>query len=425
MDALRASYISIKTNNMKHTVITIAIALLVAATGFCGNPKKERKTLAQAEELIAQKKYLSAYKFLDKYDPRNENSDIFLKKVDIVQNYFLFNIMNQIFCLDDIPFDKDVEDLRGNEEASGCSSVMFAIDTIAQRLLEKEPNNCRLHRCLGEYYNSAADRFGDNWLDNTSSSQLDLRIRARKNLLKAEEFGCKDDKLFSDIALTYMYEELFTDARDYLKKAIAYSSDTVADYYYNLAVTYYFDENNGDIQQAIANVAIAARHYTREDMLGDSYFMIGSCYLRTEDYQQALQNFKKTEKYHPGQYYNLSNMMVCNLKLGSDEYKDNVHTIIDIYGDHTGAINEMVQQFYATDPSKCGALEEILKNEISSAVNPQVKANMQFSFGILLYNQNKKAEAREQLLAAKQFFETYEHFEDVLSYINDLLKKCK
>ncbi|MBO7541836.1 MAG: hypothetical protein J6T33_09280, partial [Bacteroidales bacterium] len=63
---------------MKHTVITIAIALLVAATGFCGNPKKERKTLAQAEELITQKKYLSAYKVLDKYDPRNENPDIFL-----------------------------------------------------------------------------------------------------------------------------------------------------------------------------------------------------------------------------------------------------------------------------------------------------------------------------------------------------------
>ena len=410
---------------MKHTIITIAIALLVAATGFCSNPKKERKTLAQAEELIAQKKYLSAYKVLDVYDPRNENSVIFLKKVDIVQNYFLFNIMNQIFCLDDIPFDKDVEDLRGNEEASGCSSVMFAIDTIAQRLLEKEPNNCRLHRCLGEYYNSAADRFGDNWLDNTSSSQLDLRIRARKNLLKAEEFGCKDDKLFSDIALTYMYEELFSYARDYLKKAIAYSSDTVADYYYNLAVTYYFDENNGDIQQAIANVAIAARHYTREDMLGDSYFMLGSCYLRTDDYPLAIQNFKKAEKFHPGQYYNLSNMMVCNLKLGSDEYKDNVQKIINIYGDQTGAVNEMVQQFYATDQSKCNELEEILKNEISSAVVPQVKANIQFSLGILLYNQNKKTEAREQLLATKKFFETYEHFEDVLSYINDLLKKCK
>ena len=69
---------------MKHTIITIAIVLLVAATCFCGNPKKERKTLAQAEELIAQKKYLSAYKFLDKYDPKNEKSVIFLKKVDIV-----------------------------------------------------------------------------------------------------------------------------------------------------------------------------------------------------------------------------------------------------------------------------------------------------------------------------------------------------
>lgn len=410
---------------MKHTIITIAIVLLVAATGFCGNPKKERKTLAQAEELIAQKKYLSAYKFLDKYDPKNEKSVIFLKKVDIVQNYFLFNIMNQIFCLDDIPLDKTVEELRGNEEASGCSSVMFAIDTIAQRLLEKEPNNCLLYKCLGEYYNSAADRFGDNWLDSKSASQLDLRIRARKNLLKAEEFGCNDDKLFSDIALTYMYEELFSDARGYLKKAIACSRDTVADYYYNLAVAHYFDQNNGDIQQAIHNAAIAARHYTRPDMLSDAYFMLGSCYLRTNDYQQALQNFKQAEKLHPGQYYNLTNMMVCNLKLGSDEYKSNIHSILEIYGYQTNAIAEMVQNFYVTDSTKGDALAEILKIEIEKGENPLYKANLQLSLGTLLLNQEKKKDAREPLLAAKKFFETDEEYEEIVGYINEMLKHAK
>ena len=84
---------------MKHTIITIAIVLLVAATGFCGNPKKDRKTLAQADMLVAQKKYWSAYQLLDKTDPDNENSTLFLKKTDIVQNYFLFNIMNLLELL--------------------------------------------------------------------------------------------------------------------------------------------------------------------------------------------------------------------------------------------------------------------------------------------------------------------------------------
>ncbi|MBQ6726067.1 MAG: tetratricopeptide repeat protein [Bacteroidales bacterium] len=413
----------------KFKVIALFANLLFVGSMVCSakdiKPVGDAVAIVKAEELISQKKYLSAYKMLDKYDPKNEKSVIFLKKVDIVQNYFLFNIMNQIFCLDDIPLDKTVEELRGNEEASECSSVMFAIDTIAQRLLEKEPNNCLLYKCLGEYYNSAADRFGDNWLDSKSASQLDLRIRARKNLLKAEEFGCNDDKLFSDIALTYMYEELFSDARGYLKKAIACSRDTVADYYYNLAVAHYFDQNNGDIQQAIHNAAIAARHYTRPDMLSDAYFMLGSCYLRTNDYQQALQNFKQAEKLHPGQYYNLTNMMVCNLKLGSDEYKSNIHSILEIYGYQTNAIAEMVQNFYVTDSTKGDALAEILKIEIEKGENPLYKANLQLSLGTLLLNQEKKKDAREPLLAAKKFFETDEEYEEIVGYINEMLKHAK
>lgn len=129
-------------------VIALFANLLFVGSMVCSakdiKPVGDAVAIVKAEELISQKKYLSAYKMLDKYDPRNEKSVIFLKKVDIVQNYFLFNIMNQIFCLDDIPLDKTVEELRGNEEASGCSSVMFAIDTIAEMLLLKEPSNAQL-----------------------------------------------------------------------------------------------------------------------------------------------------------------------------------------------------------------------------------------------------------------------------------------
>ena len=408
---------------MKHTVITIAIALLAATAACCSAAKKENKAIVQAEELIAQKKYLSAYQLLDKYDPKNENSDIFLKKVDIVQNYFLFNIMNQIFCLDDIPMDKEIYELRGNEEASGCSSVMFAIDSIALRLLEKEPNNCLLYRCLGDYYTSAADRFGDNWLDN--SSELDLRIRARKNYLKAEELGCKDTSLFFEIALTYLYEENYPEARTYLTKAISHSSDTVADYHYNLAVAHIFDEANGDMKQAKTHAAIAARHYKDESLLYDSYFLLGNCYMRTNDYKQALSWFKKADQLKKNMYYNLLNMMVCNLKTGSDDYKTNLQFLLFLYGGNTYSMLEVEDAFLSADSTKSDVLEGILKKQISTSSEPIINANMKLSLGILLYNQNKKTEAREQLLAAKKFFETDENYEEVLSYINDLLKKCK
>ena len=406
-------------------IALFASLLIVSSLACCKNTKKDYNVLFQAEELISQKKYLSAYQLLDKYDPKNEKSAIFLKKVVIVQNYFLFNIMNQIFCLDDIPFDKDVEDLRGNEEASGCSSVLFAIDTIAERLLEKEPDNTLLYKCLGDYYVSAARRFGDNWLDQTTESEL--MARARPYFLKAEQLGCNDDEMLGDIAESYLYETNYADARTYFAKAIARSHDTIANYHYNMAVAHYSDHENGDLAKAKQHASIAVRHYPQgSDYQYDALYILGMSHLRGNEYEQAIQCFERADKIDAGRYYLLINMLGAQLKSNSPKFEATTERMINLFSESTYVMSALPDIYMSNDRTKCGTLETLLKRQIAKNAGQMSTACCEMSLGALLLDTERKAEARQHLLKAKEIFsEQSEADEEIISYINEMLKHAK
>ena len=399
--------------------------LVVSSMACCGNSKKDNKTIAQAEELISQKKYLSAYQLLDKYDPKNENSVIFLKKVDIVQNYFLFNIMNQIFCLDDLPANKTVEELRGQDEASGCSTVMLYIDTIAERLLLKEPDNALLHKCLGDFYVSAARRFGDGWLDQSSESEL--MSRARPYFLKAEQLGCKDDGMLGDIAESYLYEMNYADARTYFAKAIAQSHDTIANYHYNMAVAYYSDKEKGDLTKAKQHASIAVRHYPQgSDYQYDALYILGMSHLQGNEYAQAIQCFERADKIDAGRYYLLINMLGAQLKSNSPKYEATTERMINLFSESTYVMSALPDIYMVNDSAKCGTLETLLKRQIAKNAGQMSTACCEMSLGALLLDTERKAEARQHLLKAKELFAAQsEADEEIMSYINEMLKHAK
>ncbi|MBP1663943.1 MAG: hypothetical protein H6Q19_1083 [Bacteroidetes bacterium] len=71
---------------MKKTM-TIALLTFFVLTIHAQN---EITTLEKANQLIANKKYESAFKTLQDFDPKNEKPDVVLLKVDIALNYFVF-----------------------------------------------------------------------------------------------------------------------------------------------------------------------------------------------------------------------------------------------------------------------------------------------------------------------------------------------
>lgn len=410
-------------------VIALFANLLFVGSMVCSakdiKPVGDAVAIVKAEELISQKKYLSAYKMLDKYDPRNEKSVIFLKKVDIVQNYFLFNIMNQIFCLDDIPLDKTVEELRGNEEASGCSSVMFAIDTIAEMLLLKEPSNAQLYRCLADFYVSVARRFGDQWIEPTT--QADLMARARVYYLKANNLGLNNNEITANIAESYLHQENYRNARRYYANAIALSADTIANYHYNTALAYYLDPDSGDFALAAKHSSIAARHYTQgSDYQYDALYIAGMSQMRMGQPSVAIANFRKANAISPNRNYLLFSTIEAQLKAKAQDWRTTTETYIVLFANNTDLTSRLPELFAQTDSTKLNELKNLFAERMKKTSVELEIANLNLATAqICMYGDNK-SEARSYLLKAKDFFaRDTDEYDSILGYINQLLKHAK
>ena len=110
----------------------------------------ETEIIEKANDLIANKKYESAFNLLDDFDKENSKPDIVLLKTDIVLNYFVTSMMHQIFALKDIEKDEDIMDYRGREGI--FSMQMFQVDSIFIKLIEIYPTNCKLYKGLGDFY---------------------------------------------------------------------------------------------------------------------------------------------------------------------------------------------------------------------------------------------------------------------------------
>jgi hypothetical protein len=106
--------------------------------------------LSEAELLINNKKYESAYKLLDYFDSENEVPEIYIKKIDICINYFVQSLMHEIFALTDLEEDQDIMEIRGQE--GSFSMYVLNVSEVMNKLLEEHPDNGRLYKAFGDYY---------------------------------------------------------------------------------------------------------------------------------------------------------------------------------------------------------------------------------------------------------------------------------
>ena len=137
------------------SLISLFIALTVAG-------QTEKGTLKKANELIKEKKYQSAYKLLNDFDPKNCNVEIVLLKEDIVLNYYITSIMHQVFSLKDLEKNEDIMDYRDKE--GSFNMYMIEIDKVLDSLIKINPENCKLFDGLGRYYYEVQTKYGGKWL---------------------------------------------------------------------------------------------------------------------------------------------------------------------------------------------------------------------------------------------------------------------
>jgi len=394
---------------MKKVIVVFLTLLSLTVFG-----QTETETIKKANDLIANKKYESAFKLLDKFDPENSKPDIVLLKVDIVLNYFVTSIMHQVFALKDLEKKEDIMDYRGREGSFGMQ--MFQVDSILGKLIEIYPTNCKLYQKLGEFYYEVHLKYGDNWLKD--ESELSKLMQA--NFQKAVDGNCAD--YLSNYVLGYIkiLQENYQECIPYFLKSIEQNKD-YATSHYNLAYAYLFTD---DRQNALKYAKNALALYTGSSYKGDAARMIGVIYRELEDDKKAIEYYELADKIDPENYYTLKPLLELYVKTNNKKSDKTAKVFFNLAPANPTIYNDL-QEIYSSNKEE-NKLITFYKSQISAFKNNEkVQGNLNFYLGRIYIETDKKI-AKEYFLKSKEIFgKIFNKDHQVFNAIDEGLKQCE
>ncbi|OON71042.1 hypothetical protein B0919_03355 [Hymenobacter sp. CRA2] len=191
----------------------------------------EAAVLQQAEQLIQQKKYESAYRVLDKFDPKNARTAVLLKKEDVVLNYYLLSVNHEIFGLQDLKPTQRVEELRGKPGRYG--SVRLPLRPLLDSLKRLRPTDYGLDLGLGHYY-YAVQQCG---CGRQGLSEDELLQRAEQYFTTAHAHQREDFESHFALGFISMRRKQMAEGAAELERSLALNPN-YPNAHYNLAYAY-------------------------------------------------------------------------------------------------------------------------------------------------------------------------------------------
>lgn len=230
---------------MKHLFLILLVSLL----GIGAMAQNESSILKKADKMIAKRQYETAYKLLDNFDTTNDRVEVLLKKEDIVLNYFVQSINHQIFSLRDLKKGETLADARATFTQG--TLIPFDADSLLQRLLAREPGNCRLLAGYARYYNALLNDYNyELWIAYIDSACL-------ATLTQAASGPCDNADACYLVGLYYNLNDDPALAMDYYRQATLLS-DTCWNAIFNLGVLEY---DMGQYPQAVEHLRRAYHGY--------------------------------------------------------------------------------------------------------------------------------------------------------------------
>jgi tetratricopeptide (TPR) repeat protein len=111
----------------------------------------ETQVLEQASELMLNRKYESAFKLLNKFDPKHRRPAIALKQTELALNYYLRSRELEGFGFRDLAPLERLDSLR-LKYTRAAIPYPFAVEPILLALKKRYPTNYKLDRALADYY---------------------------------------------------------------------------------------------------------------------------------------------------------------------------------------------------------------------------------------------------------------------------------
>jgi tetratricopeptide (TPR) repeat protein len=276
-------------------------ALLVLSVSLAATPGAADTTelLERVDRLVAQKKYWTAIKTLNEADRDNLDSDIALEKLDIALDYFAVSVMHEVFGFRDLSKGETIEDIRG--ESGTYKMVALKPAEMIGRLIDKTPDDFRLHKALGDYYFDVLLRYAGEWTEPDEA----IRERCRTYYLAALEHGVSDPQTHYALGYLDLLEGDHDGAASSLERAVA-GNPRSANAHYNLAYAYL---HLGKPNKALTHAGKSLELYEDRAYRGDAARMIATIHGELQDLDNSLMYYLEADRIDPGNYHTLQGLI--------------------------------------------------------------------------------------------------------------------
>ncbi len=367
----------------------------------------QNKAIVEANNLITQKKYSSAYKILDDSDPNNQIPEIAIAKTNLLLNYHVSTDLYRKFYLKDF---NSNDSLKSNELKN---KIEFHPDSILTKLFNQYPDDYKLLKTLGEFYYEIHLQYPhDKWLIKDSC----ICENIKKNFLMAFNNNIYDYRSLFGLGYVYLLENNNQEAIKFLEKSIELNSKYPLSYY-NLAYAYF---NLKDYDKAL-NLALKAYEEQFNPVYkAETAKLLGMIYKKLNQKEKAYIYFNSANKLLPKDYHTLISILEMEIALDKPEYKNTTSEIFLMASDNP-VVYKDIMQIYVGAKKRKEFVDFLEKEKANYQTNNKVLANIFFYTALTYYEKKEWEKAKINFEKAKSIFhelynENHNIFEVIKSY---------
>lgn len=393
---------------MKNKLSIILLVLIICSYTYA---QTTEEIVAQSKELVAQKKYASAFKTLNDFDPKNSKTDIVVEKIDIALKYHVNTIMHQFFSFADIGPTEDILDYR--TQGKSFDLKMFSVQSVLDSLMKVYPENAKLNKSAGLFYFDVLINYGDNWL----KEPYELVQLSEGNLTRAHLMDLADHETYYALGyLKLISNRIEQSVPDFLRSLEF--NEKFAPTHFNLAYALQSINKNND---ALTYARNAFNYYTNPMQKADAARMIGAIYLKSGEKKSAQQYFEQAYKLNPG-YYNIRSLLDLYLSEKNNKAQNLLTEFFNLEPENPAIYSELYVIY--TKNNQGDALIKFFENQLKKIKdNFIIIGNVHF-YTSALYKESNKEKSKEHLLAAKTAFaNVLEADHPVFNAIEETLKE--
>ena len=324
-------------------IASICNLVLICAVAV---PAQRAQDLAAADDLIARRKYASAFRLLDEKDPRNRDVGFLEKKIRLAMNFSAATVMQRSFTFVDLENGQELADYRVSPELfNPYIAYDFQVDGILESLIKKTPDNPVLHRLLGDYYFRINRLYGDEWF----VPGKELMRRAGESFARADRGKTLGRVELEEYALVSVYH------RDF-KKAVALYDRILADdpgyanANYGIAYAYHMSGNN---ERAFEYALRALDGFRDAYGRADASVLAALSAEALDRPADALVYYRKSRESGRSDFFNAKKILYYSLLLEDEQrWFEEAGALLDLDPHNLEYYYEVLDCFTARDRSK-------------------------------------------------------------------------